>query len=172
MKRFLFVAGLCLLFGAKAFGQDGDARAVLLGNDPTATLTTGLGLVVKPVGTPVIQSPFAPAPAPAPATPAVGGDAGKEEKGFKEKGKYELGEVVQKKKGGDKGEAKTTLQGVPGLGGGALGGLPSLKDSYVSQPEVYGNEGRQKITVPQGPLPQAVRIPYAETPQPQRIPYQ
>ncbi|MBI5299915.1 MAG: hypothetical protein HY877_06465 [Deltaproteobacteria bacterium] len=69
MKLFILSILIVLAFGANGSAQESDVQGAIVGNDPAATLTTGIGQVVKPVGAPVIQSPssalFAPQPQPA-----------------------------------------------------------------------------------------------------------
>ena len=75
MKLSILSILIVFAFGATGFAQT-DVQGVIVGNDPTATLTTGIGQVIKRVGTPVIQSPastlFAPQPQPA-VTPTTAG---------------------------------------------------------------------------------------------------
>jgi len=76
MKLSILSILIVFAFGASGSAQEPDVQGAIVGNDPAATLTTGIGQVVKPVGTPVIQSPsstlFAPQPQPA-LTPATAG---------------------------------------------------------------------------------------------------
>lgn len=77
MKLLILSILIVFAFDTNGSAQESTVQGALVGNDPSATLTTGIGQVVRPVGTPVIKSPssilFAPQPQPvAPYTPNAG----------------------------------------------------------------------------------------------------
>lgn len=142
---------LLALGSVSLYAQNNEARDALLGNSPSTTLTTGIGQVVKPVGTPVVQSPLSihpPSEQPKPLLPLTAPKA-PEEKGPLEaekiEGKYELGEVPQKEK---KAENKN---------------YPILSDRTANAGSMTYSKPR---TAP------VIRIPYSRLPSVQKVPPQ
>lgn len=148
-----------LLFGGNAYSQETVLDAYR-GSNPTATITTGIGQVIKPVWTPVITPVNTPPPAPQAApryTPEqiLEQDLANEAK-YKAKGKYELGEVPQKKGKGEKNSK--------GEGGDLKPQLYLNSLSMGSTPDYDSPRVRQGA-------PEKIRIPYREFPKPIKIPY-
>ncbi|OGQ05996.1 MAG: hypothetical protein A2W61_06135 [Deltaproteobacteria bacterium RIFCSPLOWO2_01_44_7] len=174
----------------KVYAQaNDDTRKALLGNDPNTTLTTGIGQVVQPVGTPVVQpltgEPYAKPPPPAlPSTTTTKqaplkktGKAGEmeikviydsfeEEKKQKGEGTYELGELPSKKtKNKDQGEVKKAVSRDTLLSNQIFGTTQVSSDTY----DVYPKS--ETKTIPTQKTKKTIHIPYSEPPPVQKIPY-
>ncbi|MDO8526132.1 MAG: hypothetical protein Q7T03_00420 [Deltaproteobacteria bacterium] len=151
--KFIFLSILIAVFAVKSYAQENTVTEALLGNNPRATLTTGIGQVIQPVGIPVVQAPAAsflrPPPPPAFETPEQ--ISKKAEK--KEANKYKLPEI-SKKTASKKKETAFVDQPVVMSGG--------YYDPKAQPPPPPGKIKRGQISIPYSDPPPDIRIPYVD----------
>jgi len=161
--KYLFLTSLIVtgLTGSPASSQEDSVRGALLGNDPRATLTTGIGQAVQPIGIPVVSTPNAAPAAPSTAPPTKFGAT-------KIEGRYELGEVQQKKGKGMKETGTSFTNRSVSTGPGEKIQTDYVHSSYAGGGgELLPPAGKGRSQrVPRGPLPQVKRIPYTSSPTP------
>ena len=162
MKYWVLSILITIFVGQKSYAQESSdtVRAVLLGNDPNATLTTGIGQVLQPVGIPVVQPPASSVTNPIQTTPPPTPSALKKQSGQpgetkgKTEGLYELGEVPRKTPIDQKVSKRAAATEV------------LLSNQVFGGDEVYSKVPTQKAKEVE-----RIRIPYSNTPPVQEIPY-
>src|SRR3989344_1475979 len=147
----------------KVYAQaNDDTRKALLGNDPNTTLTTGIGQVVQPVGTPVVQ-PLTGEPYAKPPPPALPSTTTTKQAPLKKTGKageMEIKVIYDSFEEDKKAVSRDTL-----LSNQIFGTTQVSSDTY----DVYPKS--ETKTIPTQKTKKTIHIPYSEPPPVQKIPY-